>query len=58
MFEVAKIYVRSIVGITAASLVVSYGMHVGQIGDNVLLAYLASCVAMVMLDKSENVISE
>lgn len=48
MFEFAKIYIRSITGILAASAVVAY---LGLTEPNIVIAYLGAVVAMVMLDK-------
>ena len=51
MFEVAKVYIRSIVGIAATSVVLGYGMYVGVITGDQIPAYLTACVAMVLLDE-------
>jgi len=50
--SVAKVYLRSIVGIISTSVaVVLYGMYVAPVGDQVLVGWLAGCVAMVLFDK-------
>lgn len=51
-FSIAKVYLRSIIGIISTSTaVVVYGMQVSPIGDQVLVGWLAGCVAMVLFDK-------
>ena len=50
--SVAKVYLRSIVGIVATSAgIVAYGVYVAPVGDNVLLGWLTVCGAMVLFDK-------
>lgn len=53
MFEIAKIYVRSIVGIVCMSGVVGFGMSIGQVNGEMLTGYFAACIAMVLLDAKE-----
>lgn len=50
MFEFAKIYIRSIVGITAMSTVVAY---LGLTDPTVVGAYMGAVIACVLLDKPE-----
>ena len=50
MFEFAKIYIRSIVGITAMSAVVAY---LGLTDPTVVGGYMAAVIACVLLDKPE-----
>ena len=50
--SVAKVYLRSIVGIVSTSAgIVAYGVYVAPVGDQVLLGWLAVCGAMVLFDK-------
>lgn len=48
MMEFAKVYIRSITGIIATSAVVAY---LGLVEPNILLAYFAAVVGMVLIDK-------
>lgn len=48
MFEFAKVYVRSIVGITAMSAVVAY---LGLTDPTVIGAYMGAVIACVLLDQ-------
>lgn len=58
MVELATVYLRSIIGITCLSSVMAYGMYLSQVSENVLLAYLAACIAMVVLDKTTEVLDK
>ena len=51
MFEFAKIYIRSLVGITGVAIIVCYGMYLGQFSENAQLAALAIIGACVLFDK-------
>lgn len=50
--EIAKIYIRSIIGIVSSSIVVGYGLSIGALSDQVATIYLSSIIAMVVLDKA------
>lgn len=50
MFEIAKVYVRSIIGITAMSTVVAY---LGLTDPTIVGGYMAAVVACVLLDKGD-----
>ena len=51
MFEFAKIYIRSLVGILTVGTVTCYGMYLGQVDTNVQLAALAVIGGCVLFDK-------
>ena len=51
MFEISKVYIRSIVAITGLTVVLCYNIYAGTPETNVMLAGIAAIVACVVLDK-------
>ena len=51
MFDVAKIYLRSIVGCVSTTAGICYLATVQSVSEPTLLAWLAAATAMVLLDK-------
>jgi len=51
MFEISKIYIRSIIAITGLTSVMLYSIHIGEPDTNVMLAGITAIVACVVLDK-------
>lgn len=51
MMSFAKIYIRSLVGILTAGVVLCYGMYLGQVDADVQLAGLGVICACVLFDK-------
>ena len=51
MFEFARIYIRSIIGIATVGLVTCYGMYLGAVTPDVQLAALAVIASCVLFDK-------
>ena len=51
MFEISKVYIRSIVAIAGLTFVMLYSIHLGNPDTNVMLAGIAAIVACVVLDK-------
>ena len=50
--QVAKVYLRSLVCIVSTTIgIVAYGVSVAPVGDQVLLAWLGTCGAVVLFDK-------
>lgn len=55
MFDIAKIYLRSIVGVVTLTAGICYLGTVQTVSEPVLLAWLAAGAAMVVLDKPKEV---
>ena len=53
MYEISKIYIRSIVAITGITSTMIYSVHVGSPDPNMLLAGIAGIVACTALDKEK-----
>lgn len=53
MFEISKIYIRSIVAITGITSIMLYSINLGPPDPNVMLAGIAAIVACVVLDKEK-----
>jgi len=53
MFELAKIYIRSLVAIAGLTSVMLYSIHTGTPDTNVMLAGITAIVACVVLDKQK-----
>ena len=53
MFEISKIYVRSITAITGLTTVLLYNLYSGNADTNVMLAGITAIVACVILDKEK-----
>lgn len=53
MFEISKIYIRSIFAITGLTSVMLYSVHTGTPDPNVVLAGIAGVVACTALDKEK-----
>lgn len=54
MFEISKIYIRSLTGIAGISAIALYTVHTGAAEPNVLLASITGIVACVGLDRALN----
>ena len=48
MFEISKVYIRSIIAITGLTSVMLYSIHLGNPDTNVMLAGIAAIVACVV----------
>ena len=51
MFEISKIYIRSLVAICAVTVMMCYGMYLEQITQDAILAALGVIGACVLFDK-------
>ena len=51
MFEISKIYMRSLVGMVVVGTMICYGMYLSQITADVQLAALAVIASCVLFDK-------
>ena len=51
MFEISKIYMRSLVGMVVVGVMICYGMYLSQITADVQLAALAVIASCVLFDK-------
>lgn len=49
--DIAKIYVRSIVGAVCLTAGVSFFAYLGYLTENIALGYIAGVVACALLDK-------
>jgi len=49
--EVAKVYVRSIVAILCMTAAIAFGAYLGQISENIWLAYIVGIGGCVYMDK-------
>ena len=50
-YEIAKIYVRSIVAITCMTSAIAFGAYLGGVTENIYATYIAGVVACVLFDK-------
>ena len=53
MFEISKIYIRSLTAITGIVAVLLYAIHTGNSDTDIILGGFASVIACVLLDKEK-----
>lgn len=53
MFEIAKIFIRSLVAIVTIGIMICYGMYLGQVSVEVQVAALMVIGSCVLFDKSK-----
>ena len=53
MYEISKIYIRSLTAITGITAVLIYAIHTGNSDTDIILGGFAAVIACVLLDKEK-----